>query len=357
MAQSFMDAGITTKSTDKTVQRAEIEAMSTPESESLQSLTQEQLASTQFQEAQSNLNQAKDAMRKLDTDYRQQLVVTERTPGLSMGAIRRNQNELDISYNRTRQDLVDEVQMYTDIVQSQLAITGMMIDAFKYDQQQAQIDYQNRFNKAVQMYNMIRQDEQDEFNIQQKLQDNQRANLSAVTSMLASGNLKYDSLSSDQKSQLAYMEQQVGLPAGFTKFVGQVVKDPEVTIGASITGAGGTVMTPVYTVNPTTGEIKTTHITQPIKERVPSSGGGPGGLSTSQQLDITNQYWNTLDTLAKQTAAGYSVNKEGVTSGGGGREAVLSSLVTRYGNVMNKDSIRDDVYNTLTPGWEARYQE
>ena len=295
-AQLFTDEGITTKSSEEKQRRAEAMLPDIVESESATEFTKEMLAETQFQEAQNDLNLAKDALRKLDAGHLinlQEAEHGERARGLTTAQVRRNQSEFDIAYQRERAMVALEVQAYSDIVQSQMAITGMMIDAFKFDQQAAQQDYQNRFNRATALYNMIRQDEQDEFNMQQKLQDNMRSNLSVVTGMLASGNLKYDQLSGDQRAQLAYMEQSVGLPAGFTSFVGQVTKDPEVTIGASITGADGTVMTPVYTVNPTTGEIKTTHITQPIKERVPSSGGSgkptEGSIARTAQQDMAAQ--------------------------------------------------------------------
>lgn len=272
VASALKEAGVTSGSSDKKAIKATLDALKPPGAESLKEFTQDQLAASQFQEATNDLNQSKAALRQMDTDYLSNLSDAERTPGLSMGAIRRNQTELDVAYNRARRDLVQEVQANTDIVQSQAAIMGMMVDAFKFDTQQAQVEYQNRYNKARDMYDIVSTEERDAFNVSQKLQDNQRANLSVVTSMLQSGNLQYDQLSGDQKAQISYMEQQVGLPAGFTSFVSTIAKDPEVTIGASITGADGTVITPVYTVDPTTGTIKTTHITQPIKERVPAGG-------------------------------------------------------------------------------------
>lgn len=279
---AYKDGGVTSGSDERKQARAEREALKTPEKFDAVGFTKDQLASTQFQEAQNDLNQAKNALRTLENQYTQGLIEAERTPGLSMGAIRRNQGELDIAFQRERAQLTQEVQAYSDIVQSQMAITGMMIDAFKFNAQQAQVEYQNQVNRATDMYNMIRQDEQDDFNIQQKLQDNARANLTVVTNMLTSGNMDYDSLSTEQRAQLSHMEQQVGLPAGFSSFVGKVAKDPVVTIGGNITGADGTVKTPVYTVDPSTGALKTSWITQPLKQRVPGSGGS-GGKSEEQK--------------------------------------------------------------------------
>ena len=291
LASLFTNAGISKGSSDKSELRAIIENMNAPKSESLTEFTKDQLASSQFQEASNDLNQAKNTLRQLDTDYRNNLVAAERTPGLSMGAIRRNQSELDISYNRERAQLATEVQMYSDIVQSKTAIVGMFIDAFKFDQNTAQQEYTNQFNRAVQMYNMTRQDEQDEFNIQQKLQDNMRSNLSVVTSLLQSGNLQYDQLSSEQKSQIASMEQTVGLPAGFSKFVGQVVKDPVVSFGTAYTDKAGVRRQPVYTTNPTTGAFTTKEIVLEGREKVTGSGGTPteGSVARTAQADMAAQ--------------------------------------------------------------------
>ena len=272
LAKSLTESGITGNSSDSKALRAFIDAK-VPETKSATEFTKEQLSSSQFQESQNDLNQAKNALRQLDTDYRANLVAAERTPGLSMGAIRRNQGELDISYNRARAQLATEVQMYSDIVASKTAIVGMFMNAFKFDQQAAQQSYTNQFNKAVQMYNMTRQEEQDEFNMTQKLQDNQRANLSVITSMIQSGNMKYDQLSTEQKSQIMSMEQAVGLPAGFSSFVGQAVKDPVVSFGTAYTDAKGVRRQPVYTTNPTTGAFTTKEIVMEGREKVAGSGG------------------------------------------------------------------------------------
>jgi hypothetical protein len=284
LAAAYSEAGINVGSSEKAALKAELEALNPPKAQSLETFTKDQLASSQFQEAQNNLNQAKDALRKLDQGNilnQQDAEHGGRAMGLTTAQVRRNQSEFDLAYQRSRAEVVIEVQAYSDIVQSQLAITGMMIDAFKYDQQTAQVEYTNKLNKATSMYDMVTTEQRDAFNVQQKLQDNQRANLSVVTSLLQSGNLKYDNLTPDQKAQLTYMEQQVGLPAGFTKFIGVATKDPVVTIGSNIVGADGTVKTPVYTVNPTTGALSTTWVTQPLKERVPGTGTAKKGTTTA----------------------------------------------------------------------------
>ena len=275
LVANYKEAGITVKSSEKSVMKAERESLQAPKTESLQSFTTSQLTSSQFQEASNDLNTAKASLRKLDSDYVASLK-GEELRGVSMTQVRRRQGAIDISYSRTRSDLLNEVQVYSDIVQSKTAMLGMMTDAFKFDSQTAQQDYTNRFNAATAMYNMTRQEEQDEFNMQQKLQDNQRANLAVVTSLLQSGNMKWDTMDADQKSQISMMEQAVGLPSGFSKFVGQTIKDPIVSFGTAYTDAGGVRRQPVYTTNPTTGNFTTKEIVMAGKEKVTGAGGSGG---------------------------------------------------------------------------------
>lgn len=275
LASVFKEQGVTPKSSEKKALRAELEALKTPDTRSALEFTQEQLAASQFQEATNDLNKSKAALRELDTNFISTLEESERTPGLSLGAIRRNQSELEVAYNRARRDLVTEVQANSDIVQAQSAIMGMMIDAFKFDSQQAQVEYQNKFNKAMSMYDLVTQEERDQFNIQQKLQDNQRANLSVITGMLAEGTINYDNLSADAKSQIATMEQSVGLQ-GISRAIGKTPMPPVVSIGSPVTAADGSVHTPIYSQDPSTGEVTISNYTSPFKAKV--TGGGAGGV-------------------------------------------------------------------------------
>jgi hypothetical protein len=308
LANMFTEAGITPRSDDRKALRAQIEFPKAPTSGSLTEFTKEQLASTQFQEAQNNLNQAKNSLRQLDADYASNIVAAERTPGLSMGAIRRNQNELDIAYQRTRRDLTVELNAYSDIVQSQTAIMGLMIDAFKFDQQTAQQEYTNKFNQAMAMYNIMSQERQFEmqekqfaYDVQKDLRDTQRANLTVITSMLQSGNLKYSNLSADQKAQIQHMEQALGLPAGFTSFIGKVVENPVVSFGTAYTDAKGVRRQPVYTVDPVTGKFTTTEIT--LAGRDKPAGSGSGSATSVEDKEI-NKFRADAASLIEKLDAG-----------------------------------------------------
>jgi len=276
LAAAYADAGITTGSSEKRALRAEIEALKAPEAESLEEFTKDQLASSQFQEAQNDLNKAKDALRKLDSGHIINLQEAEhgaRARGLTTAQVRRNQTEADVAYQRARAELVNEVQMYNDIVQSQMTITGLMIDAFKYDQNAAQVDYQNRFNRATALYEMVATEERDAFNMSQKLQDNQRANLSVITGLIAEGRINYDNMSPDAKAQITAMERATGL-TGLSQAIAKTPMAPVVSIGSKVTAADGTVYTPIFSQDPVTGEVTVNNYKHPIKEKVTSASGG-----------------------------------------------------------------------------------
>jgi len=274
LATVFTEAGVTTASTEKAALRAELDALRAPEVRSLKEFTQDQLATSQFQEASNDLNQAKDSLRQLDADHLSNIEALDQER-LPMPVIRRNQTELDIAYNRSRRDLVAELNARSDIVQSQSVIMGMMIDAFKFDTQQAQVEYMNRFNKAMSMYDLVAAEERDIFNIQQKLQDNQRANLSVITGMLAEGTINYDKLTPEAKAQIATMERAVGL-TGVSQAIGNTPMPPVISIGTPQTAADGTVFTQIYSQDARTGEMSISTYTSPFKAKVTGTGDGGG---------------------------------------------------------------------------------
>lgn len=279
LASMFANEGIGKGSDEVAQLRAEIKALQAPKTESLKTFTEEQLASTQFQEAQNDLNQAKDALRQLDTNHVFNLQEAEhgdRARGLTTYQVRRNQSEFDIAYQRSRAQLVDEVQAYTDIVQSQLAITGMMIDAFKFDQNQAQVEYQNRLNKATTLYDMATTERAYQNTVQEQAENKARQNLAVVMGLVQEGAIDYNKMSSDQKSQIQYMEQVTGLQ-GVTEAMAKVGVKPVVSVGSTITAADGTPKTQIISQDPKTGELTISYYSAPFQERVPGGGGSGSG--------------------------------------------------------------------------------
>jgi hypothetical protein len=275
LAQSFSDQGITTRSDELRQRRAEIEALREPTGPSQVEFTREQLATSQLQEAMNDLNKSKAALRQLDADHLSNIEMAERVKGLSMGAIRRNLGELDIAYNRSRRDLVAEVEAHAEIVQSQTAIMGLMIDAFQSDRAFAQQEYANRLNKAMALYNMTAAEREFEFNVQEKYENTQRANLAVLTGLISEGRINYDNMSSEDKANIARMEQVAGL-SGITQAIARTPMPPVVSIGTAITDENRNVRVPIYSQNPVTGEVSISYHTSPFKEKGPAGSGSSG---------------------------------------------------------------------------------
>lgn len=270
-----------------------------PKTESLAEFTKEQLAGSQMQEAVNNLNKSKNALRTLDADYAT-AIEQEETRQVGMAAVRRRQDAVTLDYNRTRRDLVAELNAYSDIVQSQTAIMGLMIDAFKFDQQQAQVEYTNKFNKAMAMYNVFTQEREFEFSVQKEHRDTQRANLSVLTGLISEGRINYNNLSPDAKAQISAMEQATGL-VGVTQAIAKTPIPPVVSMGSPITAADGSVYTPIYSQDPLTGKVSISQYKHPYKERVPGGGGGTdastlaallGAVTAGQQQTTGGGEWS-----------------------------------------------------------------
>lgn len=277
LAASLEEAGITGGSSELKALRAQIEAIKSPEIQSATEFTKEQLASSQFQEAQADLNRSKDALRKLDTDYRATLG-EEELRGVSMTQVRRRQSAIDIAYNRTRAELVDEIQAYSDIVSSQTAVMGMMINAFQYDQSAAQTDYANRLNKATALYNMTAQEQQFEYTVQQDYVNNQRSNLSVISGLVAEGKIDYNNMSSEDKSNISKMEQAVGLQ-GLTQAISKTPIPNVTSVGSTIIDEDGYPQTQIISQDPRTGAISISYYKTPFKEKqAKGSGSGSGDI-------------------------------------------------------------------------------
>ena len=77
------------------------------------------------------------------------------------------------------------------------------------------------------------------------------------------------------------------------------------------------------------------------------TGAGAQGFSAQQQQAITSQYSKDL-----QSALGKAAYMPS-----GGREAVYNQMVTQYGNVLDPQSIYDDIFNNFAQnGWEDQYK-
>lgn len=246
-----------------------VEDIEPPTPASMLQFIQQQQSANQMQEAQNNLNKAQTALRQLDADFASRVEEEELRP-VSMAQIRRRQSAEEVAYNRARRDLQVEVQMYSDIVQSQLAITDMMINAFQYDQQQAQNDYVNRFNKAMAIYNIslgerefTLQQQQIQLELEKEYRDNQRANLGVISSLISEGRINYDQLDPASRANIARMEQAVGL-TGLTQAIANTPLPKIMSVGSTVTDASGIPRTQIISQDPLTGELSISYYEAPF---------------------------------------------------------------------------------------------
>jgi hypothetical protein len=173
-----------------------------------------------------------------------------------VGEIERQENERIDAIGRQISYVADQLNSAYNVIQTYIQFAGM-------DYQDASQRYNEEFNRNIQIYNMVQADID-------RQQAAARANLQIFTNAIISGNIDYNSLSSDQKAFLSKLEAQSGLPIGFTgslranningeiistttresggtKYADVVMRMPDgsmkvqtMSLGASSTGSGGT---------------------------------------------------------------------------------------------------------------------
>ena len=232
-----------------------------PSVPSLRDEYQKELLRSGFNEDAAELGEAERAIKQLDADFMSTLE-GEEARRVSVGQIRRRQSTQEIAYNRIRRDMVVERDYLANKVAGKQAIVNTMVNLLGQDIANAQAEYQNRFQNAMAVTNLVRQVEQDQLTQLQRQQDNARANVQVMSQLLASGNINYNSLDSSTRSQLKSMELQAGLPVGFTQFVSETVKDPEVQFLPAYTDINGVRIQPIATINPSTGAYTIKNVNQ-----------------------------------------------------------------------------------------------
>lgn len=232
-----------------------------PETTSLVDTYNNELLKSGYNEDAASLTEAERAIKQLDADFATQLQ-TEEGRQVSMTQVRRRQSAEQTAYDATRRDLVVERDYLANKVANKQAVVNTMVTLMGKDIDNAQTEYQSKVQNAISITNLIRGIEQDQLTAQERAQDNARANVQVMSNLLASGNVKYTQLDTATKSQLKSMELQAGLPAGFTQFVSETIKDPDVQFLPAFTDVNGVRIQPVVTVNKETGAYTIKNISQ-----------------------------------------------------------------------------------------------
>lgn len=109
-----------------------------------------------------------------------------------------------------------QINRVVDEINTAYNVVSLYMQFEEADYQDAVARYESEFNQNLQVINLMRGLRQDQITEQQRQIDNARANLQVFTNAITSGNLTYESLSSDQKLLINKLEAQSGLPVGFT---------------------------------------------------------------------------------------------------------------------------------------------
>lgn len=99
-------------------------------------------------------------------------------------------------------------------VQGKTDALKMVMDFTQQDYANASAEYQNKFNKNIQMIQLLQGQEDRETSAVTRLQDTAKANISTVMSMMSESGKTFDELPANQKAQLQQWELQAGFPAG-----------------------------------------------------------------------------------------------------------------------------------------------
>lgn len=176
---------------------------------------------------ETQLSDADTQIAKLEADYQ----ATEAEEGgrlVSMGQIRKRQSALGIEYTKKRGELqtqrtniANQLNMKYGVLNSLMTFTGQ-------DYQNANQAYQQKFNNAITMTNLIKGIEEDQKNDQEKAKDNARANVDIMYDLIKNGTVNYDSLPETTKMDIKNMELQSGLPVGFVSALKKVSAGKEI---------------------------------------------------------------------------------------------------------------------------------
>ena len=208
---------------------------------------------------QSKLTQLDNDLRKLDTENIS-LQKDEEGRRVSMTQIRKRQSALSIDYERVRRDMVAERDALATELNGKMATVALMVQYSQMDYQNANQAYQQKFDNAIKITNLMSNLDQAQKNDAQRAQENARANLTVIMNTIKDGNISYDKLSSSAKNDIKMFEIQAGYPQGFTSFVHKAVPDPVTTIGAPYETVDGKRHVPIVTIG-ANGVPKVTNIT------------------------------------------------------------------------------------------------
>ncbi len=202
----------------------------------------------------------------LDADFAS-TIEGEDARKVSVLQIGRRQSQVELQYKRARRDLEVQRNGVANRLNQKLTVVSTMVKYLGADIDNARADYQQEFNSAISLTNLLRGIEKDAISQKEKIADNARANLQVMYGVLKKGNISYDKLDASTKIGISSSEIEAGLPKGFVKYVTESFDAPKVSFLSAFTDENGNRIQPVGSIG-TDGTFSVSNVKLPkVKER------------------------------------------------------------------------------------------
>lgn len=258
-------------------------------------------------ELENNMAWYKDAIRKEELLLNQQKNYMREQP-VRLGVI---EGRVDKA-TRDRQEQIqwysNELSRVSDMAQSAYTQINMIMQLTQMDYETAKDQYQTEFNNRMSVYKTIT----DQYNADRAFASTQ---WSMMASYISKGQMTWDSMSKDQKAQVAKYEAMMGLPVGFMSKLKMEAGANVIATSTRVDPSGNTYSDIIY--KDANGATKVQHV---LLGKTKTSSGGGGGLTYAQQKDLYEEQFlkqnisefNKAFTGYKLVDTGYQTKQEPV---------------------------------------------
>lgn len=143
----------------------------------------------------------------------------ERDQRVGMGVISGRVNEIEQQENEEIDFVNRQIQTKVEQVNSAYQVIDLMVKFGQMDFDNAMTSYNTMLNKTLKTYELFNEKFQDTRDFNQRLiekkQEHAMANVQIYMDMIRNGNIFYDKMSTEEKTNLAKLEVQSGLGIGF----------------------------------------------------------------------------------------------------------------------------------------------
>lgn len=148
-------------------------------------------------------------MRERTTKERGKPVATNVISGRISEVERQERERLDY--------VLREKQFLSNQVQDKQKTIETILELDQTNFSNAQSVYESKFNQNLQSINLAQDVLQSERSLENQIAENSRANLQVIYNQASDGGINFDNLSESQKTHIAKLEMEAGLPSGFYK--------------------------------------------------------------------------------------------------------------------------------------------